>query len=154
VAVVFMLLAGISFLLYFMVWRAALAAPLWRNPRCAPSWLVLAGSVVLMSVYLLWHGTYDEPRGAAPHRLPRGLAGHHHRLCVADYAQWPLFAPLLMILLGCFATCAGSTGGGIKMMRMLLLLKQARRELVRIVHPAWSTRSRWGAGGAAQVMQA
>ena len=40
-----------------------------------------------------------------------------------------------MILLGCFATCAGSTGGGIKMVRMLLLLKQARRELVRIVHP-------------------
>jgi trk system potassium uptake protein TrkH len=40
-----------------------------------------------------------------------------------------------MILLGCFATCAGSTGGGIKMIRMLLLLKQARRELVRIVHP-------------------
>jgi trk system potassium uptake protein TrkH len=52
-----------------------------------------------------------------------------------DYAQWPLFAPLLMILLGCFATCAGSTGGGIKMVRMLLLLKQAQRELVRIVHP-------------------
>jgi WS/DGAT/MGAT family acyltransferase len=42
---------------------------------------------------------------------------------------------LLMILLGCFATCAGSTGGGIKMVRMLLLLKQARRELTRIVHP-------------------
>ena len=52
-----------------------------------------------------------------------------------DYAQWPMFAPLLMLLLGCFATCAGSTGGGIKMVRMLLLLKQAQRELVRIVHP-------------------
>jgi trk system potassium uptake protein len=52
-----------------------------------------------------------------------------------DYGAWPVFAPLLMILLGCFATCAGSTGGGIKMVRMLLLLKQAQRELVRIVHP-------------------
>ncbi len=41
-----------------------------------------------------------------------------------------------MIGLGCFATCAGSTGGGIKMMRVLLLLKQSRRELVRIVHPS------------------
>jgi trk system potassium uptake protein TrkH len=52
-----------------------------------------------------------------------------------DYAQWPLFASLLMILLGCFATCAGSTGGGIKMIRLVLLVAQARRELVRIVHP-------------------
>ncbi|HQC99537.1 MAG TPA: potassium transporter TrkG, partial [Aquabacterium sp.] len=47
----------------------------------------------------------------------------------------PPFAALLMILLGCFATCAGSTGGGIKMVRMLLLVKQSTRELVRIVHP-------------------
>ncbi|MGC4078448.1 MAG: potassium transporter TrkG [Rubrivivax sp.] len=52
-----------------------------------------------------------------------------------DYAQWPLFASLWMILLGCFATCAGSTGGGIKMVRLILLLKQARHEFVRIVHP-------------------
>jgi trk system potassium uptake protein TrkH len=58
-----------------------------------------------------------------------GFANH-------DYAQWPLFAPFLMILLGCFATCAGSTGGGVKMVRLLLLLKQSRRELVRIVHPS------------------
>jgi trk system potassium uptake protein TrkH len=52
-----------------------------------------------------------------------------------DFALWPMFAPLLMLLVGCFATCAGSTGGGIKMVRMLLLLKQSQRELVRIVHP-------------------
>jgi len=52
-----------------------------------------------------------------------------------DYALWPAFASLAMILLGCFATCAGSTGGGIKMVRLLLLLKQAQHELVRIVHP-------------------
>jgi trk system potassium uptake protein TrkH len=52
----------------------------------------------------------------------------------ADYALWPVFAPLLMFL-GCFVSCAGSTGGGIKMVRMLLLVKQARRELVRIIHP-------------------
>ena len=52
-----------------------------------------------------------------------------------DYAQWPIFAPVLMLFLCCFATCAGSTGGGIKMVRALLLVKGARRELKRIVHP-------------------
>jgi trk system potassium uptake protein TrkH len=46
-----------------------------------------------------------------------------------------VFAPVLLIFLGCFASCAGSTGGGIKMVRMVLLVKQARRELVRIIHP-------------------
>ena len=45
------------------------------------------------------------------------------------------FAPIWMLFLCGFATCAGSTGGGIKLVRSLLLLKQARRELTRILHP-------------------
>ena len=52
-----------------------------------------------------------------------------------DYGQWPVFAPAFMLFLCTFATCAGSTGGGIKLVRSLLLLKQARRELIRVVHP-------------------
>ena len=73
---------------------------------------------------------------AAGGGLPRGFPGHHHRLLLGGLSSgWPPFAPVLMIFLGCFASCAGSTGGGIKMVRMILLLKQAQRELVRIIHP-------------------
>ena len=53
----------------------------------------------------------------------------------ADYALWPVFAPVWLMFLGTFVSCAGSTGGGIKMVRMVLLIKQARRELVRAIHP-------------------
>ena len=52
-----------------------------------------------------------------------------------DFNQWPIFAPVLMLFLSAFTTCAGSTGGGIKMIRALILLKQARREITRILHP-------------------
>jgi trk system potassium uptake protein TrkH len=52
-----------------------------------------------------------------------------------DYTLWPVFAPLLMLLLSGMATSAGSTGAGIKMARIIILLKQARREMSRIVHP-------------------
>ncbi|MGA1059487.1 MAG: potassium transporter TrkG, partial [Burkholderiaceae bacterium] len=51
------------------------------------------------------------------------------------YAMWPAFAPVLLLRLGCFVSRAGSTGGGIKMVRVILLAKQAMRELVRTVHP-------------------
>jgi trk system potassium uptake protein TrkH len=136
IAVVFMMLAGISLLMYFTLWRARSVRPLLRNPEVVAFYVVILGAIVLIAGYLLWHDTYDEPWQAVRHTV-------FHVVSVAtttgyastDYAAWPLFAPLLMILLGCFATCAGSTGGGIKMIRMLLLLKQARRELVRIVHP-------------------
>lgn len=136
VAVFFMLLSGVNLVLYFVVWRSRSPAALWRNPEVRAFYAVLAGTIALITAYLVVFGNYESV----------GLAFRHtafHVVSVAtttgyathDYAQWPLFAPLLMILLGTFATCAGSTGGGIKMVRMLLLVKQARRELVRIVHP-------------------
>ncbi len=136
VAVVFMLLAGLNFALYFVAWRQRSLARLWYDIEVRAFYGVLLFSVALISVFLWAQGSYDGYPEALRHTV-------FHVVSVAtttgyasnDYAQWPLFAPLWMILLGCFATCAGSTGGGIKMIRMLLLLKQARRELVRIVHP-------------------
>jgi trk system potassium uptake protein TrkH len=156
IAVVFMMLAGISLLSYFAMWRSRSAAPLLRNPEVVAFYAAIGGAIVLIAGYLLWHDAYDEPWQAVRHTV-------FHVVSVAtttgyastDYAAWPLFAPLLMILLGCFATCAGSTGGGIKMIRMLLLLKQARRELVRIVHPSVVNPVTLGANAVSdRVMQA
>jgi trk system potassium uptake protein TrkH len=122
--------------LYFVCWRRRSLAPVLRNPEVQAFLAVLAGGVALISIYLTATGTYpryaDSLRHAAFHVLSVATTGG---FATTDYAQWPQFAPLLMLLLGCFATCAGSTGGGIKMVRMLLLLKQSRRELIRIVHP-------------------
>jgi len=136
VAVVFMLLAGVNFLRYFAIWRSRSVMPLVRCVETRMYFLTLVGATVLISLYLMVNKEYAEYADAFRHTVfhvvslatTTGYASH-------DYAQWPLFAPLLMILLGCFASCAGSTGGGIKMVRLLLLLKQARHELVRIAHP-------------------
>jgi trk system potassium uptake protein TrkH len=136
VAVVFMLWSGISLTLYFLAWRSRSLAPLWRSVEVRAFYGVLLGSITLIVAYLVLGGTYSDVGEALRHTV-------FHVVSVAtttgyasqDYAQWPLFAPMLIILLGCFATCAGSTGGGIKMIRLLILLAQARREMVRIVHP-------------------
>jgi trk system potassium uptake protein len=136
VAIVFMLLAGVNLLMYFMAWRARSFRPLVTSTEVRAFYGVLAAATVLIAGYLLWHGLYggaEALRHAAFHVVSVATTTGYASV---DYAQWPMFAPLLILLMGCFATCAGSTGGGIKMIRMLLLLKQARRELVRIVHPA------------------
>jgi len=52
-----------------------------------------------------------------------------------DFAQWPIFAPLLMLFLCSFISCSGSTGSGIKMVRAQILFKQLFRELLRTIHP-------------------
>lgn len=137
VAVVFMLLAGISVALYFVAWRQRSLRPLWRNVEAQAFAFVMAGAVLVVSLYLWLTGTYVDYPVALRHTVFHVVSvGTTTGYASQDYAQWPQFAPLLLLLLGCFATCAGSTGGGIKMMRMLLLLKQAQHELVRIVHPS------------------
>jgi trk system potassium uptake protein len=138
VAVAFMLLAGINLTVYFVVWRGRSLAVFWRNVEIRAFYGVLLGAVLLLTGYLLAVGSY------APHEALQAFRHvAFHVVSVAtttgyasyDYGQWPLFASLLIVLLGCFATCAGSTGGGIKMVRLMILAAQARRELVRIVHP-------------------
>ena len=136
VAVVFMMLAGVSFALYFVAWQRRSLRVLWANVEVQAFYGVVVATVALIAVYLTVNGVFPSFGESLRHTVfhvvslatTTGYSAH-------DYAQWPVFAPLLMILLGCFATCAGSTGGGIKMVRMLLLLKQSQRELVRIVHP-------------------
>jgi len=137
VAVVFMLLAGVSVALYFAAWHQRSLRVLLTNVEARAYVLVMLGTVVLISVYIWAHGAYPTYIEALRHTVFHVVSiGTTTGFASQDYAQWPAFAPLVMLLVGCFATCAGSTGGGIKMVRMLLLLKQAYHELVRIVHPS------------------
>ena len=137
VAVVFMLLAGVSMALYFVAWRQRSLRVLWSNVEARAYVLCLLATTLVISVYVWQRGVYDDYLVALRHTVFHVVSiGTTTGFASQDFALWPAFAPLLMLLVGCFATCAGSTGGGIKMVRMLLLLKQSQRELVRIVHPS------------------
>jgi len=136
VAMAFMSLAGINFARYFIVWRSRSLGPLWRDVEVRAYAFVLAAATALLTLVLLTHGVYAEAetalRAAAFHVVSVATTTGY---ASTDYALWPAFAPVLLMFLGCFVSCAGSTGGGIKMVRMVLLIKQARRELVRVIHP-------------------
>ncbi|MFM2406308.1 MAG: hypothetical protein RL223_4188, partial [Pseudomonadota bacterium] len=98
--------------------------------------LVMAVSVAVVTLFLMAHRVYPDGLTALRHAAFNVVSiATTTGFASVDYAQWPIFAPALMLVLCAFATCAGSTGGGIKLIRSLLLLKQAQRELVRIVHP-------------------
>jgi trk system potassium uptake protein TrkH len=136
VAIVFMTLAGISFVRYFVVLRSRSLLPISNDREIRTYLSVLLASTLLVMLLLLAQGTYDDGlealRISAFHVVSLATTTGY---AATDYAKWPVFAPILLMFLGCFVSCAGSTGGGIKMVRMILLVKQARRELVRIIHP-------------------
>lgn len=136
VAIVFMTLAGISFLRYFMVLRSLSLRPIVGDREIRVYFSVLAASVVLVTLLLAWHQVEDDwlsaLRMSAFHVLSLATTTGY---AATDYSAWPVFVPVFLMFLGTFVSCAGSTGGGIKMVRMVLLVKQARREMVRIIHP-------------------
>jgi trk system potassium uptake protein len=136
VAIVFMLLAGVNFGLYFLIWRRRSVWVLFHDMEARSYLLIMLSSVLLVSLVLAAHQTYPSFVESLRHAAFSVVSvATTTGFATVDYAQWPVFAPVFMLFLCCFATCAGSTGGGVKLVRALLLLKVARNELTRIVHP-------------------
>ena len=135
IAVVFMLVASCNFALYFVAFRKGDWRGFWRDPelRATLGTLIVGGLVVSL---LLWAKGVYEPLTALRHGMFNVVSlASTTGYATVDYLGWPVFAPVLMLLLSGVATSAGSTGCGIKMVRMLILVKQARREMTRLVHP-------------------
>ena len=136
VAIFFMLLAGINFATHFLfVTRRSFRVYRFDLEAQAFWWLML-GSVLLVAYFLWRENTYAEFLTALRFAAFNVVSvATTTGLVTADYNQWPIFAPVFMIFLACFATCAGSTGGGIKMVRAQMLVKQSYGELRRLIHP-------------------
>ena len=136
VAIVFMALAGISFLRYFVVLRTLSVRPITTDREIRVYFTVLVLSVLLVTLLLAMNQVEEDwlvaLRTSAFHVLSLATTTGY---AATDYSTWPIFVPVFLMFLGTFVSCAGSTGGGIKMVRMVLLVKQARREMVRIIHP-------------------
>jgi trk system potassium uptake protein len=136
VAVLFMTLAGVNFALYFLVWRKRSLGVLWRDTEARAYLPLMVGSVLLVALFLYANKVYPSFAESLRHAAFNVVSiATTTGFASVDYAQWPIFAPVFMLFLCSFATCAGSTGGGIKLIRSIMLLKQALRELTRIVHP-------------------
>lgn len=135
-AVLFMALSGISFARYFMLWRQRSLAPLTRDTEVRAYFGILLLATLVVAAMLLGEAVYPDAgmalRQAAFQVVSVATTTGY---ATTDYLLWPSFVPVLLLFLGCFVSCAGSTGGGIKLVRMLVLVQVTRRELLRIIHP-------------------
>ena len=136
VAITFMLLAGINFATHFVALRH-LSGRAYVGDIEVRYFLMTAGlSILGVSCYLWLNGEYPDYvtslRYAAFNVVSVGTTTGYSS---ADYNAWPAFAPLWMLFLGTFLSSSGSTGGGIKMIRAVVLFKQVYREFKRLAHP-------------------
>ncbi len=137
ILIVFMLLAAMNFATHFLAWRGkSLRSYRQDSEGLATLGLILA-SCLGIGLFLWWEGVYPGFWTALRHASFNLVSmATDCGFASQDFNQWPLFAPLWMLLLSCIAASSGSTGGGIKMIRTLVLVKQAGREFVKLLHPA------------------
>jgi trk system potassium uptake protein TrkH len=136
VAVSFMLAAGINFSTHFSAMFGRSLRAYRRDPELLWFLLVLLASCWIIAAFLWLHGSYPDFMTAARFATFNVVSiATTTGYASTDYNAWPIFAPLWMLALCCFASCSGSTGGGIKMIRFQVLLLNTMRTLKVVIHP-------------------
>ena len=136
VLTVFQLLAAINFATHFVALRKGSFNP-YVDDREARAFLLLVLSSCLAMAAVLWHaGTYPDFLTSLRHATFNLVTiATDCGFATQDFNQWPIFVPMWMLFLSCISASSGSTGGGIRMIRTIILMKQARLELFKFIHP-------------------
>lgn len=136
IVMVFALLAGLNYATHYLALVRRSLKPYLHDPEIPFYFSVLVLSVVLLTLFLMQHTVHSDVlttlRYVSFHVVSISTS---LGLSTYDYTLWPMFAQVWVLFLGSFLACSGSTGGGIKMMRAIILYKQVYREIIRSLHP-------------------
>lgn len=132
---IFMLIAGINFSLHYLAFNNLSLMQYFRDPECR-TYVGLLFTAILVCFSILW--AYETYSGATSvrHAVFQAISiGTTSGFTTVNYNLWPAFLPVLLLFTSFVGGCAGSTGGGMKVIRFLLLFKQGFREVKKLIHP-------------------
>ncbi len=136
VSVVFMLLASLNFGVHYLAIYHKAPRQYWEDVEARSFLILVLFLVVLVGLMLRMEGNY--------HELPPSLRDATFEVVsvitstgfgTVDFTQWPDFLPVLLIFISFIGGCGGSTAGGMKVIRVLMLFKQGLREIRKLIHP-------------------
>lgn len=136
IACLFMLLGATNFALHFTAFQKKNIRHYWQNEEFR--WfigLILAASTII-TLCLLADGFFEQSHHAFIKSLFNVISlATTTGFISAPFQNWPTFIPILLTFLAIIGGCAASTSGGVKVLRALLLYKQSRREMTKLIHP-------------------
>ncbi|HWU68128.1 MAG TPA: TrkH family potassium uptake protein [Stenotrophobium sp.] len=136
-AMVFMMLGASNFALHYTVWRYRDLRAYLRDTEFRAYLGIIAVMGVLICAPLYLSGVYPDLGTAIRKGMFQLVAyGTDAGFSTADPSDWPGYVPLLLVLATFMVSCAGGTGGGVKVVRLVLFTKQAMREMQKLVHPS------------------
>ena len=135
IATVFMLISGVNFALHFFAWEHKSLKHYFNDSEFKFYLGMLATIAVITVLFLFFSGTYEYKDA-----IFKGIFGvvsitTTTGFSTADFSAWPTFLPFLLFYMAIIGCCAGSTGGGMKVIRVVLIIKQGIREIEKLIHP-------------------
>ncbi len=137
VAIVFMTLSAVNFTLHYFAWHRLSLRPYVSDAEFIGFATMLLVAASIAGVYLFASGQHEGLVGGLRDGLFMTVSiATSTGFTLNGYSDWPIFIPILLLLVGFIGGCAGSTAGGLKVIRVLLLVKQGAREILRHIHPS------------------
>ena len=131
----FMVVSGLNFALHYLAWHNRRLSFYWADPEARMYVYLLIFGMAVTCLYLYFSGTYDWESSVSLGVFQLVSIMTTTGFTTTDFNSWPTFLPFFLIFLSFFGACAGSTGGGIKIGRMLIMAQQGIREVYRLIHP-------------------
>jgi len=135
VAMFFMIISAFNFALHFYAWRYRSIKHYFADAEVRTLLTVLAVVAVITVLTLINNKVYDTPDALRFGLFELVSIATTTGFATTDFSLWPIFLPFLLFFMAFMGGCAGSTGGGLKVIRVLLVYKQGSRELKRLIHP-------------------
>ncbi len=135
IASIFMVVSGLNFALHYTAWHARSIRSYISDPEARLFVLVILFGILVTTYFLYTTASMpnEEILFVGVFQLISILTTTG--FTTTEFHLWPSFLPFFLILLSFFGACAGSTGGGIKMGRILIMSQQVVREIYRLIHP-------------------
>ena len=134
---VIMVMASLNFARHFMAFRTLSLQPYYKDSEGKAIFITLAASIAIVTTALWLDHQYPSFGESLRHAAFAVVSiATTSGFVSEDYEKWAPFVAPFLLLLSCIVCSTGSTGGGIKMFRTLLLIRHARRELRMLVHPS------------------
>ncbi|WP_067868590.1 TrkH family potassium uptake protein [Neptuniibacter marinus] len=135
ICVFFMIVSTANFGLHFFAWRQRSISHYFKDPEFKFYLSTLVGITIIALIALIVTNTYEPAESLRKALFMVVSIATTTGFATADFAHWPVMLPFLLFVATFAGGCAGSTGGGMKVIRVLLILKQGYREIQRLVHP-------------------
>lgn len=135
IAIFFMFFSGINYALHFTSWRRKNPFVYFADPEFRFYAFVMVAVSVITVATLIATKTYEGHEAVIKGVFEVVSIATTTGFSTADFTAWPFVLPFLLFVVAFIGGCAGSTGGGMKAIRILLIFKQGLREITRLIHP-------------------